>query len=240
MSTLPLNDRLSPTYVAGAAQTDFAGDFPLIYQGDGSIGGLFVRRVRAEVETILAYPADFGVPASTDDGFTARLVVPALAGDLIQVYSTLPAARDRAFQPGGAIKTAILEGDADSFQAQLQELRRDVGRAVLGALGQTSRAALIARAGFPLQEGGTYGVQTDLGIWSAILPALATVTPGACIRCADVGYHAGVNHFTVTVDGGAAIDDHGAGGLAFVLNTSNTGVEFWAAPTAWVAIPYGS
>jgi hypothetical protein len=271
MSTLPLNDRLTPdpgtTYEAIAGQTDFVADFPLIRNGAGAIEGLYVRRVRAGAETILSYQAaDFTTTAEGDDGFTARLAVGALAGDLVQVYSQLPAARDRAHAFGGQIRTDTLEGDADSFEAQLQEVRRDLGRAVLAPIGDVfgtlpSAAAragqllgfdgagavtvyprpggIIAALNVALAEGGDYGVDTTAPT-SAILPAWNTVRPGSTVRCADVAYNAGVNPLTVTVQGGGDIYDHGEPDNVFQLETSNTGVEFRAGTAAWVAIPYGS
>ena len=39
-------------------------------------------------------------------------------------------------QSGGAIVTDFYEADADSFQAQLQEHRRDIGRAISVQLGE--------------------------------------------------------------------------------------------------------
>lgn len=156
MTTLALNDRLTPdlglSYAAALGQTDFAADFPLLYDGGGNLEGLFIRRVRAGVATILSYPADFSVTGIIAGvSFTARLVVPSLAGDLVQVYSTLPADRDRAHAPGGQIRTDTLEGDADSFQAQLQELRRDLGRAWVAPMGESPAALPPAAARANLQ-----------------------------------------------------------------------------------------
>jgi hypothetical protein len=140
MPTLPLNDRLTPdvgtVYTATAGQTDFAADFPIILSAAGVIEGLFVRRVRDTQEAILSYPESLDVIAQTDGGFTVRLGLPCEAGDSVQIYSQLPADRDRANAPGGSIRTDTLEGDALRFAALIQELRRDVDRAVKAPLGQ--------------------------------------------------------------------------------------------------------
>ena len=213
MTTLPLNDRLSPTagaaYVAAAAQTDFVADFPLIYNGAGAIEGLHVRSVRAGAETILDYPADFSVTAITDGGFTARLVAPAQAGDLVQVYSTLPASRDRAHAANGQIRTDTLEGDADSFQAQLQELRRDLDRTFVAPMGETPAAmpAAAARANM--------GVFTDADGNLVFLPNAPAVGVGvqAYIDLAANGAMSfGKRYWFVTAGGGVTgtVDPLGA------------------------------
>lgn len=118
-------------FVASAGQTDFPADYPLI-----SPLGLRVRRQRGEASVVLSGAAvsAFGL---RPDGFTARLVEPCLAGDRIWVFSELPASRLRAHTPNGNIRTATLEGDAEEAQAQLQELRRDLGQVYRVAPGET-------------------------------------------------------------------------------------------------------
>jgi hypothetical protein len=137
MTTLALSTRLSPQFVATAAQTDFPADWPAFTDSGGAYTGLYVRQVRAGIATILDL-GSFSVVGATDDGFTARLNAGAQAGDLIQVFGLLPAERDRAHAPGGQIRTDTLEADADWFEAQAQELTRDVGRAIRTPLGSAT------------------------------------------------------------------------------------------------------
>lgn len=131
MAKLPENDRIAGPFIAVAGQTDFPADFPLI-----DATGLRACVERAGVQTILS-----GVALAAVDegpaGFTCRIDPAARAGDRVWIYSDLPAARQRAHTPNGAIRTPTLEGDAEGFQAQLQEQRRDLSRAVLAPVGRT-------------------------------------------------------------------------------------------------------
>lgn len=144
MGTLAENDRLTDSVTATAGQTDFPADFPLLRDQAGDPTGVFMRRVRGGVETILDLD-DFTVPAEADGGFTCRLAVAALAGDEYQVFGRYPALRERAHTVGGATRTPTLEGDAVQFAATLQEQARDIGRSVAAPLGEAGHA-LPARA----------------------------------------------------------------------------------------------
>lgn len=124
MAALPENDRIAGPFIAIAGQTDFPADFPLI-----DAGGLRVRRERAGVATVLSGAAVTPV-APSDGGFTARLASPAQDGDRYWVYSELAAARLRQHTPNGAVRSVTLEDDATELQAQLQEHRRDLARAL--------------------------------------------------------------------------------------------------------------
>jgi hypothetical protein len=130
MAELPLNDRLSGPFVAAGGQTDFPADFPVIKPA-----ALRVQRNRAGVLTELAPPAVEAVNL-TADGFTARLSAGALAGDIYHIFTDLPAERLRAHVQNGAVRTQTLEADAQELQAQLQETRRDQGRAVTAPVGE--------------------------------------------------------------------------------------------------------
>lgn len=131
MAALPENDRISGPFIAVTGQTDFPADFPLI-DADA---------VRARLErgsTVMELtPPSVGVVDLGSSGFTARLQSAALAGDRVWIYSDLATARLRNHTPNGAVRTETLEADAMSFQAQLQETRRDLSRAVLTPPGVT-------------------------------------------------------------------------------------------------------
>ncbi|GAW42418.1 Pectate lyase superfamily protein [Brevundimonas sp. SH203] len=135
MAALPENDRIAGPFIAAAGQTDFPADFPLI-----DAAGLRIRCERGEASTILSAP-DVAPVDVNGEAFTARLTAAAQAGDRVWVYSRLPASRLRAHTPNGAVRTPTLEGDAEEFQGQLQEIRRDLDRSV---------AAPVGEAGFEL------------------------------------------------------------------------------------------
>lgn len=136
MGTIALNDRLTAQFVATAGQTAFPADFPVVYDRNDAPAGLFLRRVRAGVETILAHGSGWTATAITADDFTATLDAGSLVGDKVQIFSSLPPERDRAHTPGGATRTDMLERDALWLQAQLQEHWRDLQRAILVPLGE--------------------------------------------------------------------------------------------------------
>lgn len=130
MAALPQNDRLSGPYIASAGQQDFAADFPLI-KGQGlrariERGGAMICLSGTQVE-----PINPG-----ERGFTCRLAQPAQAGDRVWIFSLLPTERDRSHTPNGAVRTLTLEDDAEEQQAQHQEVRRDLNRALIAPLGE--------------------------------------------------------------------------------------------------------
>lgn len=131
MAALPENDRIAGPFIATAGQTDFPADFPLIRSS-----GLRVRRERAGVGEVVSYPQVSAI-GIVSGGFTARLSTPCTAGDRIWVYSKLPADRPRTHTPNGSVRTLTLEGDAQEFQAQLQERQRDLDRGILVPVGET-------------------------------------------------------------------------------------------------------
>ncbi|HBI17998.1 MAG TPA: hypothetical protein DDY79_01465 [Brevundimonas sp.] len=120
MAALPENDRIAGPFIALAGQTDFPADFPLI-----KAEGLRARIERGGVVMELSGD-DLAAVDDGPEGFTCRLVIPALANDRCWIYSRLPAARLRQHTPNGAVRTLTLEGDAVEAQAQLQELAREM------------------------------------------------------------------------------------------------------------------
>ncbi|MGR6533135.1 hypothetical protein [Brevundimonas sp. RM1] len=130
MAALPENDRIAGPFTATAGQTDFPADFPLL-----KAEGLRVRLQRAGGTVTLSPPSVTPVDV-VQSGFNARLTEAAQGGDLVWVYSELPAARMREHTPNGVVRSATLEGDAEEAQAQLQEVRRDLRRAVMVEVGE--------------------------------------------------------------------------------------------------------
>lgn len=143
MAALPENDRIAGPFIAVAGQTDVPADFPLIRRD-----ALRLRIKRDGVALPVETFPDIDAVDEGIDGFTMRRAVPFVTGDEIWVYSELPAARLRQHTPNGAIRTTTLEGDAVEMQAQLQEARRDLGRAVVVSPGEIppSPADLAAAA----------------------------------------------------------------------------------------------
>lgn len=130
MAALPENDRLAGPYIAAAGQRDFAADFPLI-KGQGVYaqierGGAVINLRGAQVEAV----------DPSESGFTCRLAEPANEGDRVWIFSLLPTERDRSHTPNGSVRTRTLEDDAEELQAQHQEARRDLGRAIVAPFGE--------------------------------------------------------------------------------------------------------
>lgn len=126
MAALAENDRLTGPFVAVAGQVDFPADFPLIEGPDDPLGSCaVVVRLRAGSRVELTH-AQFTVPAASDNGFTARLNVPAQAGDTYWIMGRQRQARARAHVPNGAIRTPTLESDAREAAAKAQEAARDL------------------------------------------------------------------------------------------------------------------
>lgn len=137
MAELPENDRITGPFIAVAGQTDFPADFPLIdAPGDAPGSCVVFVRERAGVTAELTLGA-FSVPATTDGGFTLRLVAVAEAGDRCFIVGRQRQKRLRAHPAGGAIRTPTLEDDARELAARAQEARRDLDLAVVAPLGET-------------------------------------------------------------------------------------------------------
>lgn len=151
MAALPDNDRIAGPFIALAGQTVFPGDFPLIRDE-----ALRVRVARAGSPAIVLSPPDVTATDRTGAGFNAVLTTPLLAGDQVWVYSDLAPARMRQHTPNGAVRTVTLEDDATEAQAQLQEVRRDLSRALLVQPGETAPSvddlAAAANAGEKINE----------------------------------------------------------------------------------------
>lgn len=130
MAELVENDRLTGPLVPAPGITDLPADFPLIKSE-----GVKVRRERAGTAALLS-PADYAIVNQSPTGFTVRLNAGALAGDRYWIFSRLPSERRRAHGFGGAVRTPTLEGDAEEFQGQLQEHRRDLDRGVAAPIGE--------------------------------------------------------------------------------------------------------
>lgn len=120
--TLALSLRTSGPYTAANAQTDFAANFPAI---DSSAIG--VLQIRGGTGTILAGSA-YSVVDETDNGFTLRLAAGATAGDTLFIFSELTAERDQAY--GSIVRAAAADQEAQRLYGHVQELRRDLGRAL--------------------------------------------------------------------------------------------------------------
>lgn len=219
MSTLPLSTRLSPQYTANALQTDFAAPFAPL-QSLGVYVGLYIRQVRAGVESFLDL-TDFTVVNPMANSFTARLNAGALAGDLIQVYGQLPAERDQAMVDGGALLTNTYEVDATSFQAQLQEHRRDLGRSFTVPLGESAPELPPAAA-----RANAQAVWDGSGNLTAGVDGAATSLQGWTVINANAAIHFGGKYWidssgaplTLTLDVLANVPP----GAALILNSGDS------------------
>lgn len=130
MAALAENDRLSGPFLATAGQDAFPADFPILKCE------AVVVRIERGGEVLERTGAAVVVSAQSETGFTATVTPPCEAGDRVWVYSRLPAERRRAHTPYGAVRTQTLEGDAEEFQGQHQEARRDLDRALMFPMGE--------------------------------------------------------------------------------------------------------
>ncbi len=206
MSTLALSERITAAVTAYPGQTDFETDFPAL-PTDGPYEGLFVRIIGGTVDDVDL--SGFTVVSPSPSGFIARLTTPCVGGERVFVYGLLPAERDIALTPGGAVQTPVLEADAMNVQGQLQEARRDLGRTISAPLGEApkllpaaSQRALKAfffdAAGDPLMAtppAQPYNYSLDLAdslVWdeqsfSGTIGQGTNIVSGHAFGAADVG-----------------------------------------------------
>lgn len=249
MAELPENDRIAGPFIAAAGQTDFPGDFPLI-DAPGDPAGtcvVFVRE-RAGVATELGV-GDFTIAASTDGGFTLRLVVPALAGDRCYIVGRQRQARLRAHPAGGAIRTPTLEDDAREAAARHQEAARDLGRSLQVPIGETgpqlpAQAARdkgvawfdgAAVGAYHVEPGQVLGAHPETGVPVSIAPVFAVdSTPAqAPSRLAAMLMSFAETLMFVRTAGYDAVGDGGGGLYKRAAGEPEHGGKFQSADGAW-------
>jgi hypothetical protein len=135
MTTVAPSLRLSDPIVATAGQVDFPAGFPAPEPVDGVYGGILIERIRGGDRTTLSVNTHFSLVSVTADNFTARLITPAQAGDVIRVYGNQDLRRSETYQPG-QLPSAALEAEVTKLMQILQERGRDLGRTLQAPLGE--------------------------------------------------------------------------------------------------------
>lgn len=109
-------------YVASSGQTAFTYSFEIIDETD-----LVVLQNGAA----LALGVDYTVSGEgAETGGTVTLLVGATDGDEIIIYRDMPIARTTDYQPGGKLNPDTLDADIDRIVLGVQQVERDVGRAL--------------------------------------------------------------------------------------------------------------
>lgn len=121
---VPLNDR-AERYTASGGQTTFDVGFPVLAAAD-----LEVKRLRGIIVATLAYPADYTISnIGAQSGAQVLLTAGATAGDIIAIDGKRPAERVSNFGVG-PFKPDDINLDLNSIMLAVQELRRDLDRAL--------------------------------------------------------------------------------------------------------------
>lgn len=110
----------------------------------------------------------------------------------------------------------------------------------LGSGSSQAQTILVSTSGTTLLPGNFYIVQSDLGAFTALLPALGDIGPPVYLEVADGDDNAGINNFTVNAAPGDSVLDHETVGSSYVININNTITRFMGLPTGWRVITYGA
>lgn len=125
VTAVPSNDRIE-RFAAASGQTVFTYDFPIF-----AANQLQVRRVRAGVEAVLTFGADYTVTgAGTNGGGTVILTTASLPGDTIVILSNVPYSRSALLTEGGNFTAAGFEAEGNRQMALNQQLLRDIAGAL--------------------------------------------------------------------------------------------------------------
>jgi hypothetical protein len=153
---LPPSTR-SVCYTATAGQTALPVPFPVLQATD-----LTVTRRRGGVRTPLALSSDYVVTGvGQQTGAQVALQVGALAGDVILIEGNREPQRQTSIGSNGPIPSDALNADATAATIEIQELRRDVARAIRRGGDDTDTGSLLLPAG---AAGCLLGLDADGGI----------------------------------------------------------------------------
>ena len=141
MSTLAPNDRMTVAQAAIPGQTDFPADFPLPEKdATGQYPGIYVERIAGSDVSVLDRTdftfVNLTVQPNGETWFSIRLNEAADGGETYRIYGRLDEQRATTYLPGGAPRSDRLEAEATRQAMALQELRRDIDRAVCVRLGE--------------------------------------------------------------------------------------------------------
>ena len=176
-------------YAASAGQTVFDTDFPVLATAD-----LEVWRERAGVSTKLVSGVDYTPTLIAPNG-RVTLAAAALAGDYYVILGRRAAVRQTDFVSGD-LRSGDINADIDAVYSVLQELQRDVARAVSISPADPSVAMTLPPAAERADKLAAFGAAGELVVTD--LPQLAGPQPqgawasGASYVLTDLVYHGGV------------------------------------------------
>lgn len=244
--TVAVNDRTTGPLEMTGGETVIAYDWKILSSAD-----LAVWRSRAGTITQLALTTDYTVSGvGSGSGGDVTLVSAALADDVFVVEGLRPSARTSDLVYDKAMPPATLNGEYDSLQIQVQELRRDMDRAIklsrfeTTAPGSDLPEAVAGKAlGFnddgdldliDAGGGGGGGSMTGAEIVTAIDTELGGTTwqggGGGGGGATDLGYTASPTQGVVTSNTGTdatlpLADSTNAGLMAPAQHTKLAGIE---------------
>jgi hypothetical protein len=124
--TIPSSERRAGPYTATAGQTVFGFAFPVYAAAD-----VDVWRQRGAAVDLLTLGTHYTVTgAGEQSGGSVVLTSGALAGDIIAIHGDLLKQRATSFIGGNPFKTAFIDADLNRLAVMVQELAREVGRAI--------------------------------------------------------------------------------------------------------------
>jgi hypothetical protein len=126
ITTIPFSTRKAGSYTATAGQTVFFFGFPIPAAGD-----IDVWRERDGTATLLNLDADYTVTGAGEQaGGQITLVNGALEGDIIAIDGDLIKQRATSFVGGMPFQAATIDSDLNRLAIMVQELAREVSRAI--------------------------------------------------------------------------------------------------------------
>jgi len=171
------------TYTATAGQTVFNVPFP--YDASGAVR---IRKVAALDGTVTNYPADGALAVSPDTGDQGVVTLPTACAvnDQIIVYGETTLTR--AVHYSQTAKPSALNNDGNRLVLLVQELKRDLGRALLAPMGS---------------DGGSLGDAEDI---AAVIENLDAITgaPAAALAAAASEAATGADRLQTGIDAAAA------------------------------------
>jgi len=138
MANIPVNenDRLIIVTATVDGQVDFDFDF-LAFTGD-QVSATYVP-ASGGAQVALSFPADFGIAGlNNPNGGTISLnSLTTSVGDMVVIYGDTPIKRLADFQQSGDFLAETVNEEEDLQTMMMQEMQRDIDRAILVPLGET-------------------------------------------------------------------------------------------------------
>lgn len=140
--TIPFSARKAGPYIATAGQTEFSFGFPVYAAGD-----LTVWRERVGVVTQLLLATHYTVSGVGEQGGgQVVLTTGSLEDDILAIDGTLNPERAATFVGGTPFKSRSIDSDLNRLAIMVQELAREVGRAVRrGPVDEQTGSLLLPR-----------------------------------------------------------------------------------------------